>query len=184
MAAATAAPYYPSPFVTALLVTLGPYFSAHKPQNDEHPFTDIVRTLSDYGARTRVEMLHAAQALAFGFSALETLAEARSNPELTPTLLIRFRACANALHKAALASEKFLRARLSCDTPTTAGRPKPDAPETPEEPEATALKALQQAKARIDAHRARLTPTPAQRRESALSHLFQQPEPSGPPPIG
>ncbi|HEX2943883.1 MAG TPA: hypothetical protein VHO91_22695, partial [Rhodopila sp.] len=112
---ATTGPYQPNPFVKHLLLSLLPYFSVLQPEESEVIPADIVETLSAYGARTRAEMLDAALVVAFGFSTLDTLAEVKSNPDLSPTLRLRYRICANALNRAARQNRHALTQRLSCD---------------------------------------------------------------------
>ena len=52
--------------------------------------SEILDTLAAYGARTRCEILNAAQIIAFGLSTLDTLAEAKVT-EMSPSLRLRFR---------------------------------------------------------------------------------------------
>ncbi|HQT76948.1 MAG: hypothetical protein B7Z80_13910 [Rhodospirillales bacterium 20-64-7] len=178
---ATTTPYQPNPFVKHLLLSLLPYFTVLKPDEAEIIPADIVETLSAYGARTRAEMLHAALIVAFGFSALDTLAQAKADPELSPTLRLRYRTCANALNRAAQQNGHALTRRLSCDPPAT--HPVEPADDMPA---AQAQDALRQARAKIDSYRNRLTPArpsavQPNRRDSTLAHLF--PTMPGPEPL-
>ena len=77
---------------------------------------EILETLESYGTRTRSEMLNAAQIIAFGMSALATLAEAQA-PDLSPSLRLRFRGCANGLNRSGQQNERTLDRRLACDVP-------------------------------------------------------------------
>jgi hypothetical protein len=59
--------------------------------------SEILETIQSYGVRTRAEALNAVQILAFGYSALDTLAEAGAT-EMSPAMRLRFRGSANALN--------------------------------------------------------------------------------------
>jgi hypothetical protein len=116
---------------------------------------DILETLACYGARTRAEVLNAVQVIAFGFSALDTLAEAKAmEQEMSPVLRLRYRGCANSLHRSGQQAEKTLERRLACDRPNT---PRLAAEPVNDIPDAEAAELLQQTCVRIDTTRNRLS---------------------------
>lgn len=88
--------------------------------------TEILAALASYGARTCAELLHAAQAIAFGIGALDLLGRAAS-AEMSDSLRLRTRSAANALHRSANRAQAALRKSLACDVPQ-AGAPPPAPP--------------------------------------------------------
>ncbi len=68
---------------------------------------EILETLASYGARTRQEFLLAAQIVTFGLFTLDILADAKS-VEMSPSMRLRYRGCANSLHLATQQTEKAL----------------------------------------------------------------------------
>jgi hypothetical protein len=115
--------------------------------------TEVLETLEAYGARTRSEMITAARIIAFSFSALELLAEAK-NTEMEPAMRLRVRACANNLNRSSQQDEKSLAKRLLCDIP--------DGVQSADDliddmPEAEFEAALQHAQAEIASYRNRLS---------------------------
>jgi hypothetical protein len=104
-------------FIERLVRFLLPYFLTVT-QDTDLARAEILETLASYGARTRSEMLDAAKVIAFSFAALETLADAQApEQEMSPSLRLRFRSCANSLSRYSQVSEKTLEKRLSCDRP-------------------------------------------------------------------
>jgi hypothetical protein len=91
-----ASPFMASPFMERLIRFLVPYFIVVTPDL-EAARAEVLETLASYGARTRSEMLNAIQIIAFGLSALETLGEAKTD-EMSPSMRLRFRGCANNLN--------------------------------------------------------------------------------------
>jgi hypothetical protein len=83
----------PCAFVEGLMAFLMPFFIIIIPDIDAAR-DEILQALACYGARTRSEMLNAAQIIAFGFSALDALGEAKEI-ETSPSMQLRFRRCAN-----------------------------------------------------------------------------------------
>ncbi len=75
---------------------------------------DILDTLRSYGARTRAELLNAAQIIAFSLSALDTLSEAGSGV-MSPAMRLRYRGCANGLSRSSQQNEHALQQRLCTD---------------------------------------------------------------------
>ena len=71
-------------------------------------------------------MLQAAHIIAFGMTTLDTLAEARTT-EMSPSMRLRYRGCANNLNRSALQTEKALDERLARELPAAdpAAMPEP-----------------------------------------------------------
>jgi hypothetical protein len=109
-------------FMERMIRFLMPYFAAITPDLAAAR-ADILETLASYGARTRSEMLSAVQIIAFGCSALDTLAEAKAT-EMSASQRLRFRGCANNLNRSCQTNEKSLTRQMSCDAPAAAA---PDA---------------------------------------------------------
>jgi hypothetical protein len=180
-----ATPYQPTPFIKHVLLALLPHFKVLPAGPNELP-EDIIETLQSYGARSRAEILHAALILAFSLSALDTLAQARS-PDLSPSLRLRYRVCANALNRAAQQNATALNKRFACDLPT-ATSPAANPAEDLTDAQVDAM--IQQARAQFDACRNRLAnpqaaATPARQtkrpRDSILANLFAEtPQPDRP----
>jgi hypothetical protein len=142
----------PNAFLERLIRFLMPFFLTITPDLDAAR-AEILETLASYGAQTRAEMLNAVQVIAFGFSALDVLAEAKAT-EMSPAMRLRFRGCANNLNRACQQNEKTLAQRQASsqqDAAQTAAEPIEDIPDT------EVQAALQQAKAQIATSRARLS---------------------------
>jgi hypothetical protein len=112
-------PLQHSPFLDRLVLFLMPYFIAVAPDRATAR-AEILETLAAYGARTRAELFTAAQVLAFGLSALDVLAEAKTIEEMPAATRLRYRSCANALNRTCQQNEKALAKRLACDAATDA----------------------------------------------------------------
>ncbi|HEY4042945.1 MAG TPA: hypothetical protein VGM32_14025 [Rhodopila sp.] len=113
-------PPIPSAFLETLIALLLPHFTAACA--DIHDTRrEIIETLGAYPTRTRAEMLQAARIIALGMTTLDALAESRT-PEISQSLRIRCRSCANSLNRSTIATEKALDRRLACDLPTTNGQ--------------------------------------------------------------
>ncbi len=150
MTAPQASPFLASPFLERLLRFLIPYFTDVTPDLAAAR-AEALETLASYGARTRAELLCAVQIIVFGFAALETLGEAKT-AEMSPSLRLRFRGCANNLNRSGQKTEQTLLKRLACDAPAaTEQEPINDLPE------AQAEELLQQTQATIDTYRTRLS---------------------------
>jgi len=144
---------HPNPFLERLILFLLPYFLPVCP-DQAVARAEIIETLAAYGATSRSEVINAARVIAFSFAALDTLAEARE-PELSPSLRLRHRSCANNLNRSCQQNERMLANRLA--------RPAPEAPHPGQEPlndvpDPEFHAAIQQAEASIASHRNRLAP--------------------------
>ncbi len=105
----------PGSFLETIIAFLLPYFiGAAKDKREAR--SEIVDTLASYDTRTRAEMLQAAHIIAFGMTTLDTLAEARTT-EMSPSMRLRYRGCANNLNRSALQTEKALDKRLARELP-------------------------------------------------------------------
>jgi hypothetical protein len=193
----------PSLFLESIIAFLMPYFSIHA-SNIRAARSEILDTIASYDTRTRAEMLQAAQIIALGMTTLDVLAEAKT-AEMSQSMRIRYRGCANGLNRSTLSTEKALDRRLDCDLPAAIPEPAPEP--VNDVPDADMQIAMAQARAAIEAHRNSVqsrhpatdapktpvkTPHPAPRQEqdkqpwsSAMVHALNQIGlPSGPPPLG
>jgi hypothetical protein len=107
-----------SPFLERLVRFLIPYFT-DVTSDAESTRAEILETLASYGARTRSELLNAAQIIAYGLSALDTLHEAQTT-EMSPSMRLRYRGCANNLNRSGAQNDQALTKRLGRDRPETA----------------------------------------------------------------
>ena len=109
-----------TPFLERLLAFLIPYFTGSSFAGITADLAaaraEALETLASYGARTRAELLCAVQIIVFSFAALETLAEANT-PEMSPSMRLRYRGCANNLNRHCQKTEQTLAKRLACDVP-------------------------------------------------------------------
>ncbi len=140
-----------SPFLERLLRYLMPYFTGVTP-DPQAARAEALETLASYGARTRGELMNAVQVIILGFSTLDTLCEATA-VEMSPSMRLRFRGCANNLNRNGQKTEQTLMKRLACDVPKPtdlAAEPVADLPEAQVE------ETLQQTQAKIDTTRNRL----------------------------
>jgi hypothetical protein len=101
----------PSVFLETIIAFLLPYFTTGTTDPNEAR-TEILETLASYATHTRAEMLQAAQIIAFGMATLDVLAEATTG-EMSMSMRIRFRGCANGLNRSTLQTEKALDRRLA-----------------------------------------------------------------------
>jgi hypothetical protein len=111
-----ATPLAASAFLERLLRVLIPYFADVTADLDAAR-AEALETLVSYGARTRAELLCAVQIIVFGFTALDTLVES-SAPDLSPSMRLRLRGCANNLSRSGQKTEQTLAKRLACDAPS------------------------------------------------------------------
>ncbi len=138
----------PNSFLETIIAFLLPYFSAAS--RDKHEArSEILDTLASYETRTRAEMLQAAHIIAFGMTTLDVLAEAKT-AEMSQSMRLRYRSCANSLNRSTLQTEKALDQRLGDELPA--------APAEMAEPiddmrQAEIMAVIQQAKAKIDTQR-------------------------------
>jgi hypothetical protein len=166
-------------FLEHLIRFLMPFFLEAAP-SIEDARTEILETLASYGARTRQEFLHAAQIIAFGLTTLDMLADAKAM-EMSPSMRLRYRGCANSLSRASQQTEKAPAKLLTCDLP----RSSEAAPEPLNDiSEEDLREALCQAKATLDKTRNRLsnpaTKTQAKKGSGMFDALFEAAQSSRP----
>jgi hypothetical protein len=152
-------------FVEHLIRFLMPYFLDAAPSIEEAR-AEILETLASYGARTRQEFLLAAQIIAFGLSTLDILADAKS-AEMSPSMRLRYRGCANSLNGASQQTEKALAKLLSSDLlGSTEPAPLNDISEQ------DLREALRQAKATLDSTRNRLSNLGSKTQDKKGNEMF------------
>jgi len=151
-----------SPFLARIILFLMPYFLPTCP-DAAAAAQEILETIASYGVASRSEVINAARVIAFSFAALDTLVEAKE-PDLSPSLRLRHKSCANGLNRACQQNERLLTARLARNAPDTAPpRPDPKPPAEParqqepvnDVPDAEFHKEIEQAEAAIAAYRKR-----------------------------
>jgi hypothetical protein len=154
-------------FMEHIIRVLLPYFCLTT-TNLDAAAAEIVETLDSYGVRTRAEFIKATQIIALSMVTLETLAESNS-PDLSPSLRIRYRGCANGLNRSTIQCEKALERRLASDIPgkpanepvTGTGKPAGGTPEPANDaaepvndmPDEDAIAAIAEARAQFDSYR-------------------------------
>jgi hypothetical protein len=136
--------FKPSLFLENIVRFLMPFFLGLTVDVDVAR-AEILETLACYGIRTRSEMLRAAQIVAFGMSALDTLEEAKA-AEMSPSMRLRFRGCANGLNRSGQRHEASLAKSLACDAPEAAEPMQEPIDDVPD-PEVEAM--LEEARANI-----------------------------------
>ena len=146
----------PNSFLETIIAFLLPYFI--DASRDKHEArSEILDTLAAYETRTRAEMLQAAHIIALGMTTLDVLAEAKTT-EMSQSMRLRYRGCANNLNRSALQTEKALDQRLARELP-------PDPAEMAEPVDdmrqAEIMAAIQEHKAKVDAQRPRAQPATA-----------------------
>jgi hypothetical protein len=153
----------PNAYLETIIAFLLPYFSAAAADIREAR-SEILDTLASYATRTRAEMLMAAHIIALGMTTLDVLAEAKT-AEMSQSMRLRYRGCANSLNRSTLQTEKALDLRLGDELPTTSDP-------TPEPindlPEAELKAAIEQVQAKIDTHRNRANPATHEERNKQL----------------
>ena len=98
------------------------------------------------------------QIIAFGFTALDMLAESKAISEMSPSMRLRLRSCANGLNRSCQQNEKTLAKRLACDVPDAADpTADPTADPIDDLTEADIEEALQQARAVMNSYTNRLS---------------------------
>ena len=152
-------------FLDRLIAFLLPYFTAMT-ADTAAARAEALETLVSYGARTRAELLCSVQIIVFSFAALETLAEA-AKPDLSASMRIRFRGCANNLSRSSQKTEQTLARRLACDAP--------EATDTQAEPiidisEADAEQIMRDTQAAVQAYRDRASGTQAAAADRSTSN--------------
>jgi hypothetical protein len=152
-----------SAFLERLLRYLIPYFT-DVTQDLAAARAEALETLLSYGARTRAELLAATQAIVFSLAALDALDEAKTL-EMSPSLCLRFRGCANNLSRSGQKAEQTLAKRLACDPPIPTDL-QADPTNDCSDPEAETI--LHQTQAEIATQRARTTPLSRQEQNNRL----------------
>jgi hypothetical protein len=153
-----------SAFLETIIAFLMPYFTGAAV--DLHDaLNEIIDTLASYGTRTRAEVLQAAQIIAFGMTTLDVLAEAKT-AEMSQSMRIRHRGCANGLNRSTIQMEKSLDKSLACDLPT------------PAEPAPEPINDMTEVKARIEQVQTTLA---AQRNQPPRRHPSRHHNPPGDP---
>jgi hypothetical protein len=147
----------PNSFLETIIAFLMPYFSAAS-RDKQEARSEILDTLAAYETRTRAEMLQAAHIIAFGMTTLDVLAEAKT-AEMSQSMRLRYRSCANSLNRSTLQTEKALDQRLGDEIPAAA--PAEMAEPIDDMREAEIMAVIQQAKATINAQRPRAHPATA-----------------------
>jgi hypothetical protein len=146
----------PGSFLETIIAFLLPYFTGAAMDKHEAR-SEIIATLVSYETRTRAEMLQAAHIIAFGMTTLDVLAEAKT-AEMSQSMRLRYRGCANSLNRSTLQTEKALDLRLGDELPPA---PADEMAEPVDDMrQAEIMAAIQQFKAKIDAQRPRGHPTP------------------------
>jgi hypothetical protein len=143
----------PNSFLETLIAFLMPYFIGAS--RDKHEArSEILDTLAAYETRTRAEMLQAAHIIAFGMTTLDVLAEAKT-AEMSQSMRLRYRGCANNLNRSTLQTEKALDQRLGDEIPAApAEMPEP----IDDMRQAEIMAAILQHKANVNTQRPRTTP--------------------------
>jgi hypothetical protein len=141
-------PSQAAPFLEGMIRFLLPYFLTFIP-DQAAARAEIIETLASYGARTRAEALNAVQVIAFSFTALETLSEAKET-EMSLSMRLRYRGCANNLDRSTQRNEATLAKRQAADPPQQQDP-------TAERAEAETQEALQQVHEEIQLYRSTLS---------------------------
>src|ERR1700675_2288768 len=137
-------------FLETIIAFLMPYFT-DAAMDKREARSEIIDTLASYETRTRAEMLQAAHIIAFGMTTLDVLAEAKT-AEMSQSMRLRYRSCANSLNRSTLQTEKALDQRLGDDLPPApAAMPEP----VDDMREAEIMAVIHQAKANINSQRPR-----------------------------
>jgi hypothetical protein len=147
----------PNSFLETIIAFLMPYFIGAS-RDKREARSEILDTLAAYETRTRAEMLQAAHIIAFGMTTLDVLAEAKT-AEMSQSMRLRYRGCANNLNRSTLQTEKALDQRLGDEIP--AADPAEMAEPIDDMRQAEIMAVIQQHKAEVDAKRPRVHPTTA-----------------------
>jgi formate dehydrogenase maturation protein FdhE len=140
----------PGAFLETIIAFLLPHFAGTAADLHEAR-AEIIDTLAAYATRTRGELLLAAQIIALGMSTLDVLAEAKT-VEMSTSMRIRFRGCANGLNRSTIQTEKALRQRLACAAFAT-----PEADNVKHSADGEVAAAIEHLQTKIDLHRNRLS---------------------------
>jgi hypothetical protein len=142
----------PSPFLEQLIRFLLPYFT-DVCADLEAARGEILETLASYGARTRAELLNAAQVIVHSLASLDMLHEAKTT-EMSHSMRLRFHGCANTLSRSSQKHEQMLAKRLACTGPETGG---PTANPIEDIDERAVDEAIRDAQAKITSYHNRLS---------------------------
>jgi hypothetical protein len=146
----------PNSFLETIIAFLLPYFIAAS-RDKQEARSEILDTLASYETRTRAEMLQAAHIIALGMTTLDVLSEAKT-AEMSQSMRLRYRSCANSLNRSTLRTEQALDQRLGDEIPAApAEMPEP----IDDMREAEIMAVIQQHKAEVDAQRPRVHPATA-----------------------
>src|ERR1700675_2679453 len=110
-------------FLETIIAFLLPYFT-DAAMDKREARSEIIDTLASYETRTRAEMLQAAHIIALGMTTLDVLAEAKT-AEMSLSMRLRHRGCANSLNRSTLQTEQALDQRLG-DEVLPASNPLPE----------------------------------------------------------
>jgi hypothetical protein len=110
----------PDPIIERIVLFLVPFFVGVS-DDSAAVRRAILDSLDEFGTTNHADLLIAAQVIAFGFAALDTLAEAHAgnHPEATR---VRLRACANTLHRSVRMCEDALAKRPGTKVPKPPSR--------------------------------------------------------------
>jgi hypothetical protein len=139
----------PGTFFETIITFLLPYFAAATDIDDAR--SEIIDTLASYATRTRAEMQQAAQIIALGMTTLDVLSEAKT-AEMSRSMRVRYRGCANGLNRSTLQTEKALDLRLAGEVRIAAD---PISEPVNDLGEAEVEAAIERAQAKIATHRNR-----------------------------
>ena len=114
---ATTSTPHPNPFLERIILFLLPYFLPVCP-DPAIARAEILETLASFGATSRSEVINAARIIAFSFAALDTLAEGKDT-DLSPSMRVRYKGCANNLNRSCQQNERMLAERLARSAPYT-----------------------------------------------------------------
>jgi hypothetical protein len=108
--------------------SLTPFFLDAARGNQDHARAAADAMLNGYGAQTTEDIQLAAQIIAFGFAALDSLCRSAAEPDLPVNIQLRLRGNANAMNRAAQQCRRALQLRRKAGaTPQSAGAPSQDA---------------------------------------------------------
>ncbi len=110
----------PDPIIERIVLSLVPFFAGVS-DDPAAVRRAIVDSLDEFGTTNHAELLLAAQVIAFGLAALDTLAEAHAGGH-PDALRMRLRGCANTLHRSVRMCESALAKRPSTKAPKPASR--------------------------------------------------------------
>jgi hypothetical protein len=116
----SANPLRPGAFLETIIIFLLPYFMDATTGLDDAR-AEVLDTLAAYPIRSRTDVLQAARIIAFSMATLDTLHQAKTL-EMSDSMRIRYRSCANGLNRTASQMQKS----LDQNHPTDAREPEPE----------------------------------------------------------